>query len=75
MWILFYHKHQSIINQELKSRNIAGDFHTNFTFHLGLFSIDYGVLANANLHGIKTDLSGFTNLMAMVVKITHHSRY
>ena len=21
-------------NQELKSRNIAGDFHTNFTFHL-----------------------------------------
>ena len=51
-------------NQELKSRNIAGDFHTNFTFHLRSFSLDYGILANASLHGIKTDLSGFTNLTA-----------
>lgn len=46
--------------QALTSRHIAGKFHTNYTFHLGLFSLNYGVIANASLHGIETELEGFS---------------
>lgn len=50
--------------QDLTSRHIAGNFHTNYTFHLGPFSLNYGAIANASLHGIKTDLDGFAILNA-----------
>src|SRR5574344_4947 len=46
--------------QDLTSRHIAGNFHTNYSLYLGPFSLNYGVVANASLHGIKTDLGGFT---------------
>lgn len=45
--------------QNLTSRHIAGNIHTNYTLHLGTFSLNYGVVASANLHGIETDLNGF----------------
>lgn len=46
--------------QDLISRHIAGNIHTNYALHLGYFSLNYGVVASANLHGIETDLDGFT---------------
>lgn len=46
-------------NQDLTSQNIAANAHTNYTFHLGSFSLHYGVVAAASLHGVKTDLDGF----------------
>lgn len=45
--------------QNLISRHTAGNFHTNYTFNLSPFSLNYGVLANASLHRIFTDLYGF----------------
>ncbi len=45
--------------QDLTSRHIAGNFHTNYSYRLGFFSLNYGVVANASLHGIQTDLDGF----------------
>lgn len=45
--------------QDLTSRNIAANAHTNYSFRLGYFSLQYGVVANASLHGIKTELDGF----------------
>ena len=45
-------------NQDLTSRNIAANAHTNYSFHLGAFSLHYGVVAKASLHGIKTELDG-----------------
>lgn len=46
-------------NQDLTSRNIAANAHTNYSIHLGAFSLNYGVVANASLYGIKTELDGF----------------
>lgn len=46
--------------QDLTSRHIAGNIHTNYSLHLGSFSLNYGVVASANLHGIETNLDGFT---------------
>jgi len=46
--------------QEIESRHINANFHTNYNFHLGNFTLAYGVIANASLHGIETDLEGFT---------------
>ena len=45
-------------NQDLTSRNIAANAHTNYSFHPGAFSLHYGVVAKASLHGIKTGLDG-----------------
>lgn len=45
--------------QDLTSHNIAGNIHTNYSLHLGPFSLHYGLVAHASLHGIKTDLDGF----------------
>lgn len=45
--------------QDLTSRHIAGNFHTNYSYRIGFFSLNYGVVANASLHGIQTDLDGF----------------
>jgi len=50
----------SFYQQDVTSHNIVGDFHTNFDFRIGAFTLNYGVVAHASLHGIKTDLDGFT---------------
>lgn len=45
--------------QDLMSHHIAGNFHTNYNLHYGPFTLAYGIVANASLHGIRTDLDGF----------------
>ena len=45
--------------QEVRSHHITGNFHTNYSFRLGSFSLNYGIVAHASMHGIKTDLDGF----------------
>ena len=45
--------------QDITSRNIVGDFNTSVDFRFGSFTLKYGVLAYAGLHGIVTDLNGF----------------
>lgn len=45
--------------QDLTSRHIAGNFHTNYAYNPGAFSLNYGIIANASLHGVQTDLDGF----------------
>jgi hypothetical protein len=45
--------------QNITSRHIAGNFNTNYDFRLGPFTLNYGIVANADLHGIETALSGF----------------
>jgi hypothetical protein len=49
-----------VYQQDIESRHINANFHTNYNFHLGNFTLAYGVIANASLHGIETDLEGFT---------------
>ena len=46
--------------QDIESRHINANFHTNYNFRFGNFTLSYGVIANASLHGIETDLEGFT---------------
>ena len=46
--------------QDIDSRHINANFHTNYNFHFGYFTLSYGIIANASLHGITTDLDGFT---------------
>jgi len=50
---------QTAYQQDVTSRHIVGDFHTNYDFHFGAFTLNYGVVAHASLHGIETDLDGF----------------
>ena len=45
--------------QEVTSHNIVGDFHTDFAFRFGSFTLSYGVIGHISLHGIETDLDGF----------------
>lgn len=45
--------------QDVRSHNIVGDFHTNFSFRFGAFSLNYGIVAHTSMHGIETDLHGF----------------
>jgi len=45
--------------QDIDSRHIAGNFHTNYNLRRGPFTMVYGIVANASLHGIATDLDGF----------------
>lgn len=45
--------------QDVTSHHIVGDFHTNYDFRFGAFTLNYGVVAHASLHGIETDLNGF----------------
>ncbi|MBQ8737226.1 MAG: hypothetical protein IJY78_05315 [Bacteroidaceae bacterium] len=49
--------------QDVNSHHIAGDFHTNFRLALGDFKASYGIVAHASLHGIETDLSGYTSTL------------
>jgi hypothetical protein len=46
-------------SQDVTSRNIVGDFHTNYDFRFGAFTLNYGIVAHTSLHGIETDLNGF----------------
>ena len=46
--------------QEIESRHINANFHTNYNFRFGNFTLSYGVIANASLHGIETDLGSPT---------------
>ena len=45
--------------QDVTSRHIAGNFNTSYGLRFGPFTLTYGIVANASLHGIKTDLDGF----------------
>lgn len=45
--------------QDIESRHFNTNFHTNYNFRFGHFTLAYGVIANASLHGIETDLNGF----------------
>lgn len=45
--------------QDVTSHHIAGNFHTNYDFRFGAFTLNYGLIAHASLHGIETDLDGF----------------
>lgn len=45
--------------QDVTSHHIVADFHTNYSFLIGAFQLNYGVIAHASLHGIETDLDGF----------------
>lgn len=49
----------SAYQQDVTSRHIVGDFHTNYDIHIGSFTLNYGVVAHASLHGIETELDGF----------------
>ena len=57
--------HEEVFNshdylQDIESRHINTNFHTNYNFRFGDFTLAYGVIANASFHGIETDLDGFT---------------
>lgn len=43
--------------QDVDSRHIAGNFHTNFNFNFGNFKTSHGIVAHASLHGVGTDLN------------------
>ena len=49
----------AIYMQDVISRHIAGNFNTSYGLRFGPFTLTYGIVANASLHGIKTDLDGF----------------
>ena len=49
-----------VYQQDIESRHINANFHTNYNFHLGNFTLAYGVIANASLHGIETELNSLT---------------
>ena len=47
--------------QDINSHHIAACFNTSYEFRMGdHFRFNYGINASANLHGIVTDLDGFT---------------
>ncbi len=45
--------------QDLTSQHIRADFNTSYSLRLGDFSLSYGIIANANMHNVRTDLDGF----------------
>ncbi len=45
--------------QDVTSHHIVGDFNTGYDIRFGPFTLNYGVAAQANIHGIKTDLYGY----------------
>ncbi|MBR4337751.1 MAG: carboxypeptidase regulatory-like domain-containing protein [Bacteroidaceae bacterium] len=57
--------------QDINSRHIAGNFHTNYNLRRGPFTMVYGIVANASLHGIATDLDGFAQPTGPVAQIVN----
>ena len=52
---------QTAYSQDVNSHHIAGRFNTSYGIRVAeVFRFNYGISASANLHGIKTDLDGFT---------------
>lgn len=52
---------QTAYTQDVKSHHIAGRFNTSYGIRVAdVFRFNYGISASANLHGIVTDLDGFT---------------
>lgn len=52
---------QAAYTQDVNSRHISGRFNTSYSIRVAeAFRFDYGINASANLHGIVTDLEGFT---------------
>lgn len=52
---------QTAYTQDVNSHHIAGRFNTSYGIRVAdVFSSNYGISASANLHGIVTDLDGFT---------------
>ncbi len=52
---------QASYSQDVNSRHIAGRFNTSYSIRVAeAFRFNYGINASANLHGIVTDLDGFT---------------
>ncbi len=52
---------QAAYSQDVNSRHIAGRFNTSYSIRVAeVFRLNYGINASANLHGIITDLDGFT---------------
>ena len=49
-----------LYQQDIESRHINANFHTNYNFRFGNFTLVYGVIANASLHGIETELGSPT---------------
>ena len=48
-------------SQDVNSHHIAGRFNTSYGIRVAdVFRFNYGISASANLHGIVTDLDGFT---------------
>lgn len=48
--------------QEVNSHHIAGRFNTSYNIRVGdFFKFNYGISATANLHGIETDLAGWSS--------------
>ncbi|MBQ9666202.1 MAG: TonB-dependent receptor [Bacteroidaceae bacterium] len=52
---------QAAYSQDVNSHHIAGRFNTSYGIRVAdHFRFNYGISASANLHGIVTDLGGFT---------------
>ncbi|MDE7387617.1 MAG: hypothetical protein K2M97_00020 [Muribaculaceae bacterium] len=52
---------QAAYSQEVNSRHIAGRFNTSYSIRVAkAFRFNYSINASANMHGIVTDLEGFT---------------
>ena len=52
---------QTAYSQDVNSHHIAGRFNTSYGIRVAdHFKFNYGISASANLHGIVTDLDGFT---------------
>lgn len=55
------HDTQANYSQAVNSRHIAGRFNTTYNIRVAeVFRFSYGLNATANMHGIITDLDGFT---------------
>ncbi len=46
--------------QDLTSQHVNTKFNTDYNLKLGCFTLSYGVIGTASLHGVRTDLEGFT---------------
>ncbi len=55
------HNTQASYSQDVNSHHMAGRFNTAYSVRIAdVWRLNYGINASANLHGIVTDLDGFT---------------